>query len=179
MKPPKPERRKRAKSEAPNVDRDITFDDVRASREAGHHEEHLALARRFVASHPTDVRAQIEAAYGHDRNNLERQAIGFYDEAYRLGVPSELRRRFLVGYGSTLRNVGRIDDSVAVLAQAVADDPGYPAFAAFLALALLSAGHPKAGMAAMLGCALDVARPGAFEGYERALAEYQRELIDA
>lgn len=155
----------------------MTLDEVRALRDAGQHEEHLVAAKRLVAAHPSDPRAQIEAAYGHDRNGFEREAIRFYDEAYRLGVPVDLRRRFLVGYGSTLRNVGRTDDSIAVLAQAVADDPAYPAYAAFLALALLSAGHAKTGMATLLGCALAAARPGAFDGYERALGEYHQELL--
>lgn len=156
----------------------MTVDDVRALREAGQHEKHLAAARSLVTERPSDVLAQIEAAYGHDRNGLEHQAIRHYDEAYRLGVPPELRRGFLVGYGSTLRNVGRHDDAVAILGQAVADDPGYPAFGAFLALALLSAGHPRAALAAMLGVTLDVARPGAFDRYERALGEYHKELLD-
>lgn len=157
----------------------MEIDEVKALREAGKHAEHLAAAKQLVAEQPSNALAQIEAAYGHDRNGFEREAIRYYDEAHRLGVPVALRRGFLVGYGSTLRNVGRIDDAVAILAQAVADDPDYPAFAAFLALALLSAGHAKAGMAAMLGCALDVAKPGAFDGYERALGEYHRELLDA
>ncbi len=156
----------------------IVVDDVRALREAGKHGEHLAAAKQLVAVRPFDVLAQIEAAYGHDRNNLEREAIRHYDEAHRLGVPEPLRRRFLVGYGSTLRNVGRLDDAVAVLAQAVADDPNYPAFDAFLSLALLSAGHPKAALAAMLGVVLDVAKPGSFDGYERALGEYHKVLLE-
>ncbi|HEU0036661.1 MAG TPA: tetratricopeptide repeat protein [Kofleriaceae bacterium] len=156
----------------------MTIADVRALREAGRHDEHLAAAKQYVAEHPGDVDAHVEAAFGLDRASFERDAIRHYDEAYRLGVPAALRRRFLVGYGSTLRNVGRIDDAVGVLAQAVTDDPAYPAFAAFLALALGSAGHPKAALATMLGAALDAARPGAFDGYERALAEYQRELLE-
>lgn len=156
----------------------MTVDEVRALREAGKHEEHLVAAKQLVAERPSDPLAQIEAAYGHDRNNLEREAIRHYDEAYRLGVPDAMKRRFLVGYGSTLRNVGRIDDAVAILGQAVADDPGYHAYGAFLALALLSAGHPKAALAAMLGVTLEVAKPGSFDGYERALGEYHKELLE-
>ena len=135
-----------------------------------------ALAAR-AAAQPDDVVAQIDAAYAHDRAGLERDAIRYYDAAFHLGVPDAYRRSFAVGYGSTLRNVGRIDDAIAILAQAAADDPSYPPFAAFLALALGSAGHHKAALAAMLGCALDAARPGAFDGYERALTEYHRELL--
>jgi hypothetical protein len=119
----------------------------------------------------------IAEAYRCDREGRERDAVRYYDEAYRLGVPAGERRRFLVGYGSTLRNVRRFDDSITILAQAVADDPAYPAFAAFLALALLDAGHPREALAAMLGCALDVSRAGAFDGYERALGEYHQLLL--
>jgi tetratricopeptide (TPR) repeat protein len=157
---------------------EVIVDDVRALREAGRHEDHLAAAKQLVAARPSDVLAQIEAAYGHDRNGFEREAVRYYDEAYQLGRHAELRRRFLVGYGSTLRNVGRQDDAVAILGQAVVDDPAYPAYAAFLALALLSAGHPRAALAAMLGLTLDVARPGVFDGYERALVEYHQELLE-
>lgn len=156
----------------------MTIDDIRALREAGRHAEHVSAARAHVAEHPDDVRAQIEAAYGNDRAGDERTAIVHYEAAYRLGVPAELRRRFFVGFGSTLRNVGRAEDAVNVLAQAVDDAPHYPALAAFLALALADAGHPKAALATMLGVALDAARDGAFDGYERALGEYHRELLE-
>ncbi len=157
----------------------MTAAGVRALRLTGRYDEHLAAALALVVRTPEDVLTQIEVAYGYDRAGRERDAIQHYEHAHRLGVPGDERRRFLVGFGSTLRNVGRADDAIALLAQAVADDPGYPAFAAFLALALLSAGHPKAAMAAMLGTALDVATPDAFDGYERALAEYHRELLAA
>jgi len=150
---------------------------VRALREGNRHDEHLAAARALVIAQPESSEAQIEAAYAHDRAGFERDAIRFYEAAHRLGVPASERRAFCVGFGSTLRNVGRADDAVAVLAQAIADDPDYPPFHAFLALALLAAGHAPAALAAMLGCALDVARPGAFDRYERALAEYHRELL--
>ena len=108
----------------------------------------------------------------------ERTAIIHYEEAYRIGVPADLRRRFLVGFGSTLRNVGRAEDAVNVLAAAVEQDPHYPAYAAFLALSLADAGHLKAAMATLLGCALDAARADAFDGYERALGAYHTELLE-
>ncbi|MGE0547707.1 MAG: tetratricopeptide repeat protein [Kofleriaceae bacterium] len=156
----------------------MTLDELRALREAGRHDEHVAAAKAFAAREPGNVLAQIEAAYGHDRAGLERDAVRYYDAAYQLGVPEDQRRHFLTGYGSTLRNVGRADDAVAILGQAVADDPGYQPFVAFLALALSSAGYPRAALATMLGCALDAARPGAFDKYTRALTEYHQALLE-
>ncbi len=124
-----------------------------------------------------DVRTEIAAAYAHDREGRETEAIKHYDRAWQLGVPEELRKKFLVGYGSTLRNVGRADDAVTILAEAVAAYPDYPALQAFLALALFSTGHPRAALAAMLGVVLDVA-PERLDGYDRALTEYHQELLD-
>jgi len=155
----------------------MTLAEVRALRIAGKHIEHLAAATALVADEPEIAEAQIEAAYAHDTAGRERLAIRYYEEAYRLGVPADEKNNFLVGFGSTLRNVGRADESVAVLAQAVVDDPHYMPFHAFLSLALFSAGHPREALAAMLGCALEAARPTAFDRYERALGEYHRELL--
>lgn len=70
------------------------------------------------------------------------------------------------------------DDAVAILAEAVAAYPDYPALQAFLSLALFSAGHPRAALAAMLGVVLDVA-PEKLDGYDRALTEYHQELLAA
>ena len=120
----------------------------------------------------------IAKAYEHDREGRETEAIKFYDQAWKAGVPEPKRKRFLVGYGSTLRNVGRAEEAVAILGEAVAAYPDYPALVAFLALALADAGHPKAALATMLGCVLDAAKPGVFDGYDRALSEYHRELLE-
>ena len=136
----------------------------------------LILAR--ADAEPDDVEARIAAAYGLDRVGREQEAIAHYDAAFRLGVPLERRRRFLVGYGSTLRNVGRVEESVAVLGDASNADPRYPAFKAFLALALFSSGERAAALATMLDALLDVEDGCSLDGYERALVEYQRELLD-
>lgn|SRR5689334_3959511 len=124
-----------------------------------------------------DARQHLDAAYALDRAGDERGAIKHYDAAYALGVPADQDKKFLVGYGSTLRNVGRVDEAVAILAAAVEKYPDYPALAAFLALALASAGHPRPALATMLGVVLDV-HAGRLDGFERALADYQRELLD-
>ena len=135
--------------------------------------EHMVAADRA----PGDVFAQIAAAYACDREGAEHDAIRYYDRAWRLGVPAAERRHFVVGYGSTLRNVGRADEAVAILGEEAAADPEYPAIRAFLALALMSAGHPREAMATMLGVTLDVAPGGALDGYERALGAYYQELL--
>lgn len=158
-----------------------------ALRLAGDHDEHLAAAQALAARYPSEVAARIEAAFALDRAGDEAAAARHYDAAWQLGVPADRRRRFVVGYSSTLRNVGRAEEAVVILTEEVARDPDYPPFAAFLALALHSSGHPGAALAAMLGCVLEVAERSKLDtggaghpldGYQRALGEYYCELVD-
>jgi len=131
-----------------------------------------------AADDPDNVEARIAAAHACDKAGREDDAMRHYDAAWALGVPDLLRRRFLVGYGSTLRNAGRLEESVALLGEAATSDPDYPAYKAFLALSLFSSGERAAAIATMLDALLDVAGGASLDGYERALHEYQRELLE-
>lgn len=153
--------------------------EIEAARTSGDHPTAHARAIALAREHPQDVRVAMAAAYACDRIGLERDAIVHYERAWQLGVPAAERPGFLVGFGSTLRNVGRAEDAVARLAEATAEYPDDAALRAFLALALHSAGHPTLALATMLEAALAAARPDGFGPYARALTEYQQELIDA
>lgn len=135
----------------------------------------LALAKE----RPSDVHARMEAAYACDYTGDEHGAILHYEAAWALGVPEAERREFLVGYGSTLRNVGRVEESIALLSQAAIDFGDYAPLKLFLALSLQAGGHGKAAVATLLNVVLDLAQGSdALDGYERALGYYQRELLD-
>jgi len=153
--------------------------EIEAARASGDHPTAHARAIALAREFPQDVRAAMAAAYACDRIGLEHDAIVHYERAYALGVTGPERPGFLVGLGSTLRNVGRAEDAVARLAEATAEFPDDAALRAFLALALHSAGHPTLALATMLEAALAAARPDGFGRYDRALVEYQRELVDA
>ena len=86
-----------------------------------------------------------------------------------------MTRDELIATGRALLATGRADDAVGLLAQAVVDAPD-PTTSAFLALALLDAGHPRAAVATLLGAALDAR---AFPGYEAVLDEHCRALLAA
>lgn len=135
----------------------------------------IARARARAAAQPEDVGVLAEAAYACDRDGREAEALGYYQRAFDLGGPPDDRAGFLLGFGSTLRNCGRADDAVAVLAAAVLEFPDDAALRAFLALALHGAGHPALALATMLDAGLATA-PTAFAPYRRALGDYAREL---
>ena len=133
----------------------------------------LELARAY----PDDVLAQIDAAYHGDAHRTEEEAIGFYDQAWKLGVPAGKRREFMLGYGSTLKNVGRTGESRSILRQASEEFPEDQALPIFLALTEHAAGQSSQAMARLIELFLDLgdAAPDA-KRYERALRFYADEL---
>lgn len=143
-------------------------------------EQELAAALAQAREHPEDVRAVLAAGGACDRLGLEHDAIVHYDRAVQLGIPEDTREDFIIWHGSTMRNVGRVEEAVAKLAEGCTVYPENVAMRAFLALALHSAGHATLALATMLEAALGAAkRPDGFGRYARALASYQTELVAA
>ena len=145
-------------------------------RDAGNHEGAYTHAMALVKKFPADVRAQMASAYACDRTDREHEAVTYYDTAYRMGIPDNDRAGFLLGYGSTLRNVGRTTESLEVLREASRLFPKDAAIVAFLALALHAAKRNDEAMATMLRAALMAARDDGFGRFVRALRECQEAL---
>jgi|SRR5471030_81826 len=134
-------------------------------------------AGALVKQNPEDVRAQIAAAYACDRIGDESDALTHYEIAWHLGVPEEQRFEFLVGYSSTLRNMGRAQESLDRLQDANKERPVNAALLAFTALALHDIGNVELALATMLDAALKTADGNGLAPYTRALTEYRDELI--
>jgi tetratricopeptide (TPR) repeat protein len=119
------------------------------------------------------AREAVEEAFAHDRAGRESEAITCYERALELGLPDQLRQQALLGLGSSLRNVRRHDEAVAVLEGAVGDYPDHGGLRFFLALARWSAGREREAMLELGRLALDEAD---LRGYRRAAAFYLAEL---
>ena len=123
------------------------------------------------------ARTVLERAYAHDRAGREAEAIPEYEEALRLGLDPNSEAGALLGLGSSLRNVGRAGEAVAVLDDACARHPDHDALRLFRALALASSGRCDEGLAEALRVAVELAGDGtSVDRYRRALIEYADEL---
>ena len=76
----------------------------------------------------------------------------------------------MLGLGSSLRNVDRVEESVSVLEDAVRRFPDHRALPVFLAFSLWSTGRADEALALL------ARRLGEGSGYERAIGEYAGEI---
>ncbi|MEU5692931.1 tetratricopeptide repeat protein [Actinosynnema sp. NPDC020468] len=120
--------------------------------------------------------AAFERAAAFDSTGRSDLAVPLYREALALGVPGERRRRAVVQLASSLRNLGEVAESVALLTAELAEPSDHldDAVRAFLALALVDAGREReAASLALAALAPHLPR------YQRSLAHYARALVES
>jgi tetratricopeptide (TPR) repeat protein len=105
----------------------------------------------------------FEMAGVHDSLGLEDDAVPLYREALSAGLDASHAAQARIQLASTLRNLGRLDEALELLAVPAEGDLE-PARKAFLALALHTAGRP------------DEALREAIEGIVPSLTRYRRSL---
>ncbi|MEJ7790451.1 MAG: tetratricopeptide repeat protein [Gaiellaceae bacterium] len=144
---------------------------------ADHSEEQFsARMEQLVAELPADSAvAAFERAGAFDSTGHSDRAVALYRQALELGLGEERRRRAVIQLASSLRNLGRAPESVALLTaerNAGSDDLD-DAVSAFLALALVDTGHDREAVSLAL-----TALSRHLTRYQRSLANYARELSD-
>ncbi|WP_228530778.1 MULTISPECIES: tetratricopeptide repeat protein [Myxococcaceae] len=117
--------------------------------------------------------ALFELASAHDSTSHEAEAAPLYRQALAAGLTGIRRRRATIQLASTLRNLGQVEESVALLTEerAAGSDELDDAVSAFLALALVEVGREREAVGLALG-ALSRHLPR----YNRSLARYAQAL---
>jgi tetratricopeptide (TPR) repeat protein len=119
-----------------------------------------------------DALVAFELAGVHDSLGLEDDAVPLYREAIASGLDADHEAQARIQLASTLRNLGRLDEALELLAVPAEGDME-PARKAFLALALHSAGRPNEALReAIEGIIPSLPR------YQRSLTGYAAELTD-
>jgi hypothetical protein len=127
----------------------------------------------LVAERPADdPEAAFEAASVRDSTGLEAEAAVEYQRALDLGLGEPNRGRTFIQYASTLRNLGRYDEGLALLDRLEPDNELADAASATRALILVSMGRPVEGAAIAIG-ALAPHLPR----YQRSMKNYALALL--
>lgn len=133
----------------------------------------------LLAEHPDDPNVLYEVGGSYDTAGEEETAAGYYERALDAGLEGDTLRRCLLQYGSTLRNLDRFDDSLAVLERARTLFPASPSVRVWHALSLHAAGRSDAAVAELMELTADEIRTPDLLRYEAALrgnAVYLREV---
>jgi len=123
-----------------------------------------------------DAVALFERAGARDSAGLEEEAEPLYRRALGLGLDDDRRTQATIQLASTIRNLGKTEESLAMLRAEYEREPRGPlhdAAAAFYALALVSSGEPeRAASIALQALAPHLPR------YTRSVTGYAREIAD-
>jgi tetratricopeptide (TPR) repeat protein len=139
--------------------------------------EFLAAMTALAAEGPADdPHVLFELASALDSTDHEAQAEILYRRALDHGLSGSSRRRATIQLASTLRNLGRADEAVAMLTaeQSRPSDELDDAVAAFLALCLADLGREREA----LNLALTALSPY-LPRYNRSLGNYAAALLDS
>ncbi|QGV82313.1 tetratricopeptide repeat protein [Streptomyces ficellus] len=149
-----------------------TFDDYADGREA----EFRALIDDLVAQLPDDSPVvPFERACAFDSTGHSDKAVPLYQEALARGLDGYRGRRTKIQLASSLRNVGRAEEGVALLTPELdaPSDELDDAVRATLALCLADLGREREGLSLVIG-----ALAGHLPRYQRSMSNYARLLIE-
>ena len=139
----------------------------------------IAYFEELLTRHPGHAWVLYEVGGSYDTAGREEDAVDCYERAMAAGLEGDTLRKCLLQYGSTLRNLERHDESVAVLTRACEEFPGFASPRLFRALSLHAAGRSDAAVGELLELAADHLEAADVQRYEAALrgnAEYLHEL---
>jgi predicted Zn-dependent protease len=138
-------------------------------------EEAIRLLEPYLAGHPDDAEALYQLGSAHDSAGHEADAVEPYRRALELGLDPERATATRIQLASTLRNLGRSAEAVALLRDVVEARPDHRAARMFLSLALLSDDQPAEAVHVLLDLLLT--DPGPPEAYRRSLRWYADDLV--
>ena len=110
----------------------------------------IAYFEALLAGHPGHPVLVYEVAGAYDTGGEEEKARALYEQALNLGLDGDTLRMCLCQYGSTLRWLGRYDESLAVLDRARREFGDSDAVRVFRALTLNDAGRADEAIAELL-----------------------------
>jgi tetratricopeptide (TPR) repeat protein len=148
---------------------DATLREIFDRRDRGNMQPTIDAFLAVLAAHPEDPYVLYEVGGSYDTAGEEETALGYYERAMAGGLAGDALRRCLLQYGSTLRILGRLDDSLTALDRALADYPESESVRLFHALGLHAAGRSDAAVGELLAFAADAVRTPDVLRYEAAL----------
>jgi tetratricopeptide (TPR) repeat protein len=123
-----------------------------------------------------EAEREYELGGEHDSAGRADEAVPHYERALALGLREELVPGALLQLGSTLRNLDRNDEAIALFDDAVARFPDHVALRLFRAFALATAGRDREALVDVLDLARTRIDAPEVDRYRGSLERYTRDL---
>ena len=134
--------------------------------------------KSLVRDYPDNAEMNFQAAWSHDNAGLESEAIPFYEQALKVpGLNPGQRQEALLGLGSSYRLMGRTDEAVRVLGDAVAEFPENAALQVFKAIACHEAGRHDEASGILLNLLAETSSSESIIDYRRPIREYAQQFL--
>lgn len=132
----------------------------------------IELASALAADFSGDGQVLYELAGAYDSAGRETDALRLYDEALALPLRDPFHRRALIQKGSTLRHLGRHDESLAIFDALLTDRPDDAAVVAFRSLTLHGMGRDSQALRAVLEVLIASSTDPDVQRYAGSLARF-------
>lgn len=140
-----------------------------ASRDREHMAPTISALHAVLERHPDDPAVLYEVGGAHDTAGEEETAATYYQRALDAGLDGTLLRQCYLQYGSTLRNLGRLDESLALFDRGLERFPESESLILFRALTLHAAGRPSQALGSVFELIANRFRTDEVVRYEAAL----------
>jgi tetratricopeptide (TPR) repeat protein len=130
----------------------------------------------IVKKYPKSARAKFELANVYDYLGKEQEAIPLYEKAIQMGLTSEYEAYALLQLGSSLRNVGRVDDAIRILSDAEKRYPELPSITMFLGMAMHDSDRHSEALRTVLTAMLRHLKTSDIERYGIGINNYIKDI---
>lgn len=152
------------------------LDAIIGARHGGQIAHVLDLLQKLDARYPNIAEINYQLAWTCDAQTREAEALPYYEKAIALGLPENELSGALLGFGSTLRNLGQLERSAEVLRSGRAQFPENREFDVFLALTLHDLGQHAAALKLTLEALCATSEDVGITAYQRAIRYHASKL---
>jgi len=149
---------------------------ITGARHGGQVAQVLKQLKELDAQFPNVAEINYQLAWTCDVLGREAEALPYYEKAVALGLPANELAGALLGLGSTLRNLGKLERSAEVLRSGQAQFPDNREFDVFLALTLHNLGQHTEATKLLLTVIADTSEDPGLTAYQRAIRFYAGKL---
>jgi tetratricopeptide (TPR) repeat protein len=148
---------------------DLELDRLFTARDRDHMSPTIDALTALQERHPGHARVLYELAGAYDTAGREAAALPWYEQAMTAGLTGDVLRRCYLQYGSTLRHLDRLQESLEVFRRARSEFPDSVALRVFEALTLHAADRSSAAISSLIGLIADHVHSDDIDRYKPAM----------